>query len=74
LPLASKVIATAVLLAVLPLALPAIAVALVPVSVIRLPLEHVVGLLHCAAQFTVVLPVNADVQAPVLVLVCTARR
>jgi hypothetical protein len=65
---------TAVLL-VTPLAgLDAMAVALLPVSVILLPVEQVLGLLHWAAQFTVLLPVSAASQAWVLLPVFTARR
>jgi hypothetical protein len=73
LPLASKLIATGVV-AVTPVAgLLATVVALLPVTVIELPLEQVLGLLHWTAQFTVLAPVSAAVQAPVLVSVLMAR-
>ena len=54
--------------------LPAIAAALLPVTVMALATAQVVGLLHWAAQFTVVEPVSAASQAWVVVLVLTARR
>ena len=70
---------TLVLLALLPLALLAMgllfaAVLVVPCRLMRLPLEHVVGLLHCTPQFTFVVPTSALSQAWVVVLVLTARR
>ena len=74
LPLASNVIATAVLLLTPLPGLAAMALLPAALSVIRLPLAQVPGLLHCAAQLTLVVPVIAASQAWVLVLVRTARR
>jgi hypothetical protein len=53
--------------------LPAAVVAL-PDKLIKLPVEQVVGLLHCAAQFTLCAPLSADSQALVVVLVLIARK
>jgi hypothetical protein len=73
LPLASKLIATGVVV-VMPLAgLDATAVAAVPATLIRLPAEQVPGSWHCAAQSMLVAPLNAASQARVVVLVRTAR-
>ena len=50
------------------------AVAALPVSVIRWPLEQVVGSRHCSDQFTACAPLSAASQARVVVPVFTARR
>ena len=74
LPLASKAMVSAVVLLTPLLGLDAMVLPLLPVSVILLPAEQVLGLLHCAAQLTLVLPVSAASQALVVVLVWIARR